>query len=54
MKENPKCKHCGQPMVFKVEGINYYLYLCENLQCNAWHNSIEVPKTILAGKLGSK
>ena len=49
MSENsPICSHCGKPMIFKAEGTTHYLFICENENCPAWHNGIEVPKTKLA------
>jgi len=48
---NPKCRHCGEPMAPVSEGKNCYLFACENKECPAWHNAVEVPKTKLAAKL---
>ena len=47
----PKCRHCNMPMLFRSEGKTCYLFTCENKECDAWHNAVEVPKTKLAEKL---
>ena len=49
--KNPMCRHCLQPLTFRTEGKTCYLYICENKDCEAWHNAVEVPKTKLAEKL---
>jgi len=51
---NPRCRHCGKPMLFKSEGKTCYLFVCENKDCPAWHNGVEVPKTKLARKLAKR
>ena len=51
VKKPPTCRHCGHPMTFKMEGKFHYLFICENKECPAWHNGVEVPKTKLAEKL---
>lgn len=50
---SPKCRHCGKPMVYTTEGKTRYLFVCENKECEGWHNAVEVLKTKLAERLSS-
>jgi len=54
MIKEPICRHCLEPMQQVGEGKTCYLYACENKECKAWHNAVEVPKTRLAEKLAQR
>jgi len=51
--KNPKCRHCGEVMLFVTEGKTCYLFMCDNKDCIAKGNGVEVPKTKLAEKLAN-
>jgi len=53
-KNDPICRHCLKPMVYKTEGDTCYLFICENEECEGWHNAVEVSKTKLAERLANQ